>query len=200
MADHVRFSVQWVNHPTLHNEPMSTCRTLLRDAGGDAIGQSPGGLTCGSLFLDQVIVELRPVADIAPSEFKPGDDATRDWWGPTTELYVRTTPGRRSVSYVHGGDESLTHLGRSEGTLAAPRANLVYTAALHLVQDTYGTVHQRTFRPLRDLPVATHLQNVSEITIDLLWPLLQADKTHHPTWYVPDYRINRVLCEFTARI
>jgi hypothetical protein len=199
MVDHVRFSVQWINHPTQHTEPMSSCRVLLRDAGGDAIGQSPGGLTCGSLFLDQVIVELRPASDIAPSEFQAGDDATRDWWGPTTELYVRTTPGRRTVGYVLGGDET-SDVGRSEGTLSAARARLVYTASLHVVPDAYGTAHQRTFRPLRDLPVATHLQNVSELTIDLLWPLLQADKIHHPTWYVPDYRINRVVCEFTARV
>ena len=192
MTDHVRFSIQWVNDAT-HQRPMSTCRMTLRDAGGDALGQSTGGLTCGALYLDQVTVEMRPVADIGSTEFQEGDDAARDWWGPTTELYVRTSPGRRSVGYVLGAtDPVLT----TDGTVQ-PRASLVYTTALGLTPDG-GWV--RTFRPLRDLPIATHLYNVSEVTVDLLWPLLQADKVNHHTWYVPNYRIARVLCDFTAHV
>ena len=195
-TDHVRFSIQWVNDASTHQRPMSTCRVTLRDAGGDGLGQSTGGLTCGALYLDQVTVEMRPVADIGPTEFQEGDDATRDWWGPTTELYVRTSPGRRSVGYVLGAtDPVLT----TDGTVQ-PRASLVYTTALGLTPDGWGTTHVRTFRPLRDLPIATHLYNVSEVTVDLLWPLLQADKVHHPTWYVPNYRIARVLCDFTAHV
>lgn len=194
--DHVRFSLQWVNDPTTHLRPMSSCRVTLRDAGGDAVGQSTGGLTCGALYLDQVIVELRPVADIGPTEYQDGDDSARDWWGPTAELYVRTSPGRRSVCYTLGADE---HIQSVDGVVQ-PRAQLVYTAALSVVADGSVNAHQRTFRPLRDLPVATQLQNVSEITVDLLWPLLQADRTHHPTWYVPNYRIARVLCDFTAHV
>lgn len=194
--DHVRFSLQWVNDPATHLRPMSTCRVTLRDAGGDALGQSPGGLTCGSLYLDQVIVELRPASEIDPAEFRDGDDAARDWLGPTSELYVRTSPGRRSVGYVLGATDAIQ---QPDGAIQ-PRANLVYTTALHAVPDSTGNPLQRAYRPLRDLPIATHLFNVSELTVDLLWPLLQADRTRHPTWYVPNYRIHRVLCDFTAHV
>lgn len=194
--DHARFSLLWINDPSTHQRPMSTCRMVLRDAGGDAVGQSPGGLTCGSLFLDQVIVELRAVADIAPSEYQNGDTNAVDWWGPTTELYVRTTPGRRSVCYTLGADEPVQS---TDGTVQ-PRASMIYTTPLTVVTDASGYGHQRTYRPLRDLPIATHLQNVSEITVDLLWPLLESDRTSHPIWYVPNYRIDRVLCDFTARV
>ena len=194
--EHVRFSLQWVNDPTTHQRPMSTCRVTLRDAGGDAIGQSPGGLTCAALYLDQVIVELRPVADIAPTEYQNGDSQDRDWWGPTTELYVRTSPGRRCVGYVLGANDAIQS---TDGTVQ-PRASLVYTTPLTVVADGGATTHQRIYRPLRDLPIATHLHNVSELTVDLLWPLLQADRTHRPTWYVPNYRIARVLCDFTAHV
>lgn len=196
--EHMRFSLQWINDPTTHQRPMSTCRVTLRDAGGDAIGQSSGGLTCGALYLDQVLVEFRPTADIALSEYQDGDSASRDWMGPTTELYVRTSPGRRSVGYVLGANDAVQS---PDGTVQ-PRASLVYTAALSLVPDTGSgnATLQRVYRPLRDLPVATHLFNVSELSVDLLWPLLQSDRTHHPTWYVPNYRIAKVLCDFTAHV
>lgn len=198
--DHVRFSMMWINDPVTHQRPMSSCRMTLRDAGGDALGQSNGGLTCGALYLDQVTVELRPVASIASTEYQDGDSASRDFWGPTTELYVRTSPGRRSVGYIVGADDPVQ---TADGTVQ-PRVSLVYTAALSLAGSGAtghaGTDHRLVFRPLRDLPVATHLHNVSELTVDLLWPLLQADKTNHPTWYVPNYRINRVLCDFTAHV
>lgn len=196
MVDHARFSLLWINDPTTHQRPMSTCRMVLRDAGGDAVGQSPGGLSCGSLFLDQVLVEFRPATDIEPSEYQQGDTVDRDWLGPTTELYVRTSPGRRSVCYTLGANEIVQS---TDGTVQ-PRASLVYTTALSLLPDASGSANQRVYRPLRDLPVATHLQNVSEINVDLLWPLLQADRTTHPTWFVPNYRIQRVLCDFTARV
>ena len=195
--DHVRFSLMWVNDPETHQRPMCTCRMTLRDAGGDAIGQSPGGLTCGSLFLDQVVVEFRPTGDITASEYQTGDSATRDWLGPTGELYVRTSPGRRSVCYTLGASDTM----QSPDGCVQPRVSLVYTTALSLSPDanTPGSNH-RVYRPLRDLPIATHLQNVSELTVDLLWPLLQSDRSSHPSWFVPNYRITRVLCDFTARV
>lgn len=197
MTDHVRFSLQWVNDPITHQRPMSNCRMVLRDAGGDAIGQSPGGLTCGSLFLDQVLIEFRPSTEIQAGEYQTGDDSARDWMAPTTELYVRTSPGRRSVAYTVGAQEAI----QTPAGAVQPKSQLIYTAALSLVPDltpVNGPI--RVYRPLRDLPVATHLQHVSEITVDLLWPLLQSDPVHHPTWFVPNYRIARVLCDFVARV
>lgn len=199
MTDHVRFSMMWVNDPITHQRPMSSCRMTLRDAGGDAVGQCPGGLTCGSLFLDQVLVELRPVSDIDPAEYQGSDDPTQDWSGPMTSLYVRTSPGRRSVCYTLGSDAGSINQDSSTSAVQ-PRANLVYTASLTLVSDAGGGPLQRVYRPLRDLPVATYLQNVSELTVDLLWPLLQSDPIRRPGWYVPNYRIERVLCDFTARV
>lgn len=197
MGDHVRFSTMWVNDAPTHQRPMSTCRMTLRDAGGDATGQSHGGLTCAALYLDQVLVQFRPPASIAPTEYQANDNATKTWRDETTELYVRTTPGRRSVCYTVAGTDPV------QGTDATvqPRASLVYTAALHVVPETSESTLVRTFRPLRDLPVATFLDNVSEITVDLLWPLLQGNAATTPgSWYVPNYRIERVLCDFTARV
>ena len=201
MDDHVRFAMMWVNdtQSNNHSRPMSSCRMTLRDAGGDAIGQSPGGLTCRALYLDQVTIQFRPTDEIAANEFMRGDDATKDWHQETLELYVRTSPGRRSVCYTLGGDQPVQ---LSDGTVK-PQVSLVYTAALHCVPDTEGSGNGRcrTYRPLRDLPIATHLHNVSELTVDLLWPLLQASGTGTSTsWFVPNYRILRVLCDFTARI
>lgn len=200
MTDHVRFSLMWVNDPVTHQRPMSSCRMTLRDAGGDALGQSHGGLTCSALYLDQVHIQFRPETDIATGEFQAGDDATKPWLAETTELYVRTSPGRRSVCYTLGASDPVPD---TPGHTVQPKVSLVYTAALSLVPDKGGlhgeNVYNRTYRPLRDLPVATHLQNVSELTVDLLWPLLQADP-RIASWYVPNYRIHRVLCEFSAHV
>lgn len=197
MVDHVRFSLMWVNDSTTHQRPMSSCRMTLRDAGGDAQGQSPGGLTCGALYLDQVHIQFRPSEEIAAGEFQPGDSADKSWRAETMELYVRTSPGRRSVCYVLGAQDPVQDAHGS----VRPHVSLVYTAALHLVPDVGGSegLSCRSYRPLRDLPIATNLQNVSELTVDLLWPLLQADP-RTATWYVPNYRILRVVCDFTARI
>lgn len=199
MSEHVRFSMMWVNDPVTHNRPMSSCRMILRDAGGDAMGQVGGGLTCGALYLDQVHIQFRPETDIAPSEFKDGDDATKPWLAETLELYVRTSPGRRSVCYTLNATEPV----QQQDGAVIPKASLVYTAAFALVPDVGGVAGEnaycRTYRPLRDLPVATHLYNVSELTVDLLWPLLQADP-RLSSWFVPNYRILRVLCDFTARV
>lgn len=197
MADHMRFSMMWVNDPTNYQRPMSTCRMTLRDAGGDAWGQSTGGLTCASLHLDQVHIQFRPSSDIDPTEFVPGDHPDKPWRAETLELYVRTSPGRRSVCYTVGAKQPLQ---ASDGAVQ-PSVSLVYTAALFHVPDLGGaeSLHCRTYRPLRDLPVATNLQNVSELSVDLLWPLLQGDP-RAASWYVPNYRIMRVICDFTARV
>jgi len=188
----------WVNDPSTHQRPMSSCRMVLRDAGGDAMGQSHGGLTCAALHLDQVLVQFRPTANIAPTEFQANDNSTKTWRDETTELYVRTSPGRRSVCYTVAGTDPLPTSGDAT---VQPRVSLVYTAALHVVPETSESTLVRTYRPLRDLPIATYLDNVSELTVDLLWPLLQGKAATTPgSWYVPNYRIERVICDFTARV
>jgi hypothetical protein len=168
----------------------------LRDAGGDATGQSHGGLTCSALYLDQVVVQFRAASSIGPSEYDPTDNNTRTWKDETTELYVRTSPGRRSVCYTQAGTDPI----QPADATVQPRVSLVYTAALHATP-TSDTSLVRTYRPLRDLPIATYLQNASEITVDLLWPLLQGRSPTTPgSWFVPNYRIERVVCDFTARV
>lgn len=201
MGDHVRFSLMWVNDSASnYSRPMSTCRMNLRDAGGDAAGQSGGGLTCEALYLDQVHIQFRPESNIASTEFMTGDDATKNWRAETAELYARISPGRRSVCYTLGATQPLPTSG-SESVAVQPRASLVYTTALHVTPHMGGNedLYCRTYRPLRDLPVATRLQNVCELTVDLLWPLLQGDP-RAAAWFVPNYRIMRVICDFTARV
>lgn len=191
--------MMWVNDPNTYKRPMSSCRMTLRDAGGDAFGQQDGGLTCSALYLDQVHIQFRPSENITTTEFVDGDTKDKSWRAETLELYVRTSPGRRSVCYTQGATNPIP--SDASGTITRPRVSLVYTAPFFHVPDVGGSeaLHCRTYRPLRDLPIATYLQNVSELTVDLLWPLLQADP-RAAKWYVPDYRILRVVCDFTARV
>jgi hypothetical protein len=60
------------------------------------------------------------------------------------------------------------------------------------------TFWNRTFRPLREIPLAYDLHMVSELTIELLWPVLQGND-RMMSWRVPDYRIENVICDFYLR-
>lgn len=183
-----QFSVMWNNNETF-TRPMSNHIVTLRDGGGH---HNIGGITAKSLHLDQVHVIFRPSDQI--TQFMNGDDATKNWRVETSQLLVRTNPGNQNILYNTDADP-LT----SSSVVRDPVRCLMYSSALALVPDTDGPEDYwcRTYRPVRDLPIAHYLTNVSELSIDLLFPLLFSDKTA-PSTFVPNYRILKVLCEFSV--
>ena len=81
-----------------------------------------------------------------------------------------------------------------------PNHSLTYSASLQVTPYTglpEEDVWCRTYRPLRDIPVANDLVDCSELQLDLLWPLLQGDPINTVWWAVPDYRMLRVTCDFS---
>lgn len=185
-----KFSLQWVNQSD-NKRPMSTARFNLRDA-LTAYGLS--GLTCRHLHLDQVHIQFRPskladgTANIQDAEFRTGDSRNYDWTNETLQLYVRLTPGEEFVLYT------------IPAYSPSAERSLVYSSALTAAHSTSATVpdaYCRTYRPIRDLPVLNDVHLLSELKVDLLWPLLQGDPDKTVWWSVPDYRILRVICEFS---
>lgn len=144
------------------------------------------------LHLDQVHIIYRPTTDI--TVFTTGDDNTKSWRAETSQLYVRTTPGDRHTLFAVSSSSPLYETSASTSVVMPT----TFSAALTVVPDSEGSedLWCRTYRPIRDLPVATNLQQCREITVELLFPLLMAD--HRTTLsQIPDYRIIKVLCEFS---
>lgn len=193
-----KFSLQWVNDTASgFTRPMTSVRFNLRDpqGGWGLHGPSAGGLACERLHLDQVHIQFRPTTDIRIDEFRAGDDDKKDWRAETQEVYVRCTPGTRHPLLTRSLRQSI-----SQESVREPNHSLTYSAALQVVPYT-GLAEEdvwcRTYRPLRDLPVATDLSDCSELQVDLLWPLLQGHVMETAWWNVPDYRILRVICDFS---
>jgi hypothetical protein len=193
-----KFSLQWVNH-TDFKRPMCSVRFNLRDA----LSQTgDGGLTCSRLHLDQVHIQFRPNGEagqptaIQDSEYRLNDDRSKDWLAETLQLYVRVSPGERHTLYTSGRPVEDV----DPSSVPHPQRSLVYSVALGAAHNTGfdlgGDAYCRSYRPLRDLPVLQNVMHLSEIQVDLLWPLLQGDPSA-AWWSVPDYRILRVLCEFS---
>ena len=193
-----KFSVMWSNNLT-NTRPMSEFRVTLRDAIGETVQQGThGGITCDQLHLDQVHIQFRPTGDITADEFIAGDSSTLHWRPETMELYVQTTPGVRHSMFTQAVQNAD---GVSDGTLVQPHRSLQYSSAMFLTGYAGNEAEDywlRTYRPLRDLPVAYELRTVSELTIELLWPLLQGDSRVAAN-RIPDYRIWKVVCDFSMR-
>lgn len=188
----------WSNNATYTRKGMSKQRVTLRDILGNA-NESLGGLQGKALHLDQVHIWFRPTANIQTSEFTTGDADTKNWRVETYQLLVRLIPGERFVMYcVEAGTDGGDAIGSKR-----PERTIVYSAALTECPDVEGTEDYwcRTFRPIRDIPVSRDLNGVSEMSIELLFPLLfqstSINDTIPPLTQVPDYRILRVLCEFS---
>lgn len=186
-----KFSLQWVNHADF-NRPMGSVRFNLRDALSPT-GES--GLTCSRLHLDQVHIHFRPNTELANQTLMPRDSVDMEWVNETLQLYARITPGARYVLYTDGAQSTTV----DPHTVPHPQRSLVYSAALSPAHATSGDGDDtfcKTYRPIRDLPVLEHVANLTELQVDLLWPLLQGD-SKAVWWSVPDYRILRVICEFS---
>lgn len=191
MSQSGKFSLQWINRAD-GSRPMGQVRFNLRDH------LSWGTLTCDTLHLDQVHVQFQPNDRIPDAALRPPDSKDFDWQAETLQLYVRITPGHRHTLY-NQSDPVTAAAGQGGGQLT--QRSLVYSSALSASPYTGATggtdAYCRSYRPIRDLPVSTNLLGVSEIQVDLLWPLLQGGPANAVWWNVPDYRIVRVLCEFS---
>lgn len=172
---------------------MNSVRFSLRDALSE---HGEGGLTCDKLYLDQVHIHFRPSTDIANDEYMPGDKKQLDWVDETLQLYVRMSPGTRHTLYTSG----IPSMEVDPSVVPHPQRSLVYSAALSASYATSADgddSYCRTYRPVRDLPVLENVSRLSDLRVDLLWPLLQGDPSGTAWWSVPNYRFYRVICEFS---
>lgn len=193
-----KFSVMWQNN-TDFKRPMSRHTFRLRDLN---LPECPST----TVHVDQVTIIFRPIAGtgaIADTEYVAPDTKDYTWHTETDTLMLRCSPGARYPLFV-GDDPSLTGGNKATTTDTAHDAqtaqrSLTYSAALavtpHNVNDESYWV--RTYRPIRDLPVVQGTSNLSEWDLELFFPLLHGDKRMLGT-SVPDYRIHKVLCEFSV--
>lgn len=177
-----QFTVLWSNDNT-HNRPMLQHSITLRD------GCPSGGLYCGSLFLDQVFVLFRPNGDIAAGELVAGDTANYNWRAETSQLLIKTKPGFSHVLYNVKPSAAMS-------TGITPVRQILYSNAYALNQNMENVEDYwcRTYRPVRDTPVAIDLRNVSDLSIELIFPLLMDNPVLQT---LPNYRILSVMCEFS---
>lgn len=184
MTSSQKFSVVWSNNETRTRSMSQHVLTLRK------------GITCSNLHLDQVTVLFRPSSDIQPAEYLPGDDGTFSWRVETAQLMVRIRPGVEHVFYAVNGDTTNTDM-----FIKQPNESLIYSCSMCIAPNVEGVEDywQRTYRPVRDIPVSRNLNDISEIDIQLLFPLLFTTTSTSGIKYssVPDYRILKVYCEFS---
>lgn len=153
------------------------------------------GLTCRYMHLDQVTVLFRPSKEIDLSEFKDGDSSTLPWRVETAQLMVRIRPGVEHLLYTVNAE-----VPSNESTIKHPTQSLTYSSSLCLVPNTEGVEDywQRTYRPVRDIPVSQDMDGVSQLEIQLLFPMLFTNTSGAIKYTdVPNYRILKVYCEFS---
>lgn len=154
------------------------------------------GLSCEGLHLDQLHIWFVP--NTAPSlvgKFEGSDDNTKTWRAETKIVNVCVTPGERYTLLTR----PKTATESDSATVHRPDINQIYSVSLHDTAYTGGGDEDfwcRSYAPTRDSPVARNLLCVGEIQLDLRWPLLQGDPTAAAS-YVPEYRLERVLAEFS---
>ena len=173
---------------------MSSHAVMLRRGHTTIHGQP--GLSCKELYLDQVYIVFRPTNQITANEFIAPDSSSYNWHVETDHLLVTTEPGFRYPLYSVGASTE-----DHQTTAYNPVSLASYSCALSVTPGTEGGDDYwcRTYRPIRDMPIAVDLHDTNEIRIQLLFPLI-LDNSINPTLrQIPDYRILRVLCEFSTK-
>ena len=188
-----KFSVQWINDPNDHGREMTSHTVMLRR--GHSTHHGYPGMSCRELYIDQVYIVYRPTDQITVGEFVAPDNATYNWHTETDHLLVNTSPGFQYPLYSVGGDTA-DHVTTSYN----PVSLASYSCALSVTPGGEGVEDYwcRTYRPIRDIPVATNLHDVNELRIKLMFPLLLDNTINQSLRQVPNYRILRVLCEFST--
>ena len=169
----------------------------LRDLGGVNLTKN------STVHLDQVFIVFRPSKAIGANEFQGTDRNTISLRVETMNLLVRLEPGEKHVMYMENANNPFPTMypGDTVDASTAYRAT-TYSSALALTPDVDGNEDYwaRTYRPIRDLPVLKgHEGDLSEITIELIFPMLLAD-TRAVFQEIPNYRILSVYCEFSVRL
>lgn len=185
-----KFALQWIQQDPTRSRSMNTVRFNVREiqcAGGQ-------GLTCEGLHLDRLLVWYTPNdAAILTGKFLGTDTNLKTWRAETKIVNIRVTPGERFTLLTRSKTST------DEDTVTHPTTHLIYSGSLHETPYTGGLNEDywcRSYTPTRDSPVARNLHQVTELQLDLLWPLLQGDPTA-PFPFVPEYRLERVLAEFS---
>lgn len=199
-----RFSVMWINHPVTWDREMSRHVFPIRDW-LPAAREHP--YETWDIYLDQVHVILNPVealteADADPANsfaYEMGDSADYDFRVETYQLLVRFDPnGERHVLYTESAADPNTN--DRVGQVVTPT---YYSSSLTLQNVDAGEKYNRVYRPVRpDLPIARNVAPYhfgSPLTLELGWPILMANTAANILSYVPNYRILRVLCDFSCR-
>lgn len=185
-----QFSVMWQNN-LQHNRPMSRHTFRLRDLGLPLYD----GVT---VHVDQVTIIFRPTSGsgaIGDAEYVAPDSKEFPWHTETDQLMLRCSPGTRHTLYV-GDDPSDA---QNQEAASGVQRVCTYSAALAVTPNQVGdeSYWVRIYRPIRDIPVVQDTSNLSEWTLELFFPFLLGDKRVLRT-SVPDYRIFKVLCEFSV--
>lgn len=153
-------------------------------------GMSEDGLTCESLYIDQIHIIFVPMNDpVLVDKFRDGDSDQLRWRAEMQVVNIRLNPGERYSLQTR--DPVVTD--------TAPAVAHMYSASLTQTPYTGAPEEDywcRTYRPIRDLPAAQNLNRVSDLEVELLWPLLQGDPSV-VWWKIPDYRIFHVLVDFS---
>lgn len=175
----------WKNSDQFDKTDMVRHPILLRGVGDAGLR----GLTCSNLYIDQITIVFRDPASMNPSEFWPGDSALYTWNIETQTLQVGVNPGLENGTWTQQS-EPVTRLERA----------FTYSGSYTqhgLGQLTLENYYIKIYRPNRDLPVATNLQNVGNFILHLQFPLIYLDtKTFRVD--IPDNRIQYVVVEFSA--
>lgn len=172
------FTVMWCNHPTNYDLPMVQHTAVLRGIGSGGIH----GLTCRNLYIDQITVMYREPTSI--TQFAQDDISAYTFDTETDNLHVMLTPGDRYQAWAH-------RLGEND-------FKPVYTYSGVFVRIPSSSTYLKSYRPVRDLPVARNLHNVSNFQFHLQFPVLSMFNNSMKTRDFPDYRIKYVIIEFSV--
>lgn len=187
-----KFSVMWQNNDTHTRPGMSQHTFRLRDLGVPLYD----GVT---VHVDQIMIIFRPTEGkgaIGADEYQAPDTKEYTWHTETDHLMLRCSPGQRYPLYV-GDDPTTSH--SSDMDQDPVQRPVTFSAALAATPNSVGdeSFWVRTYRPIRDLPVVQDTSNLTEWQLELFFPLLLGDSRMIRTT-VPDYRILKVLCDFSV--
>lgn len=193
-TDARKFALTWTNTAAL-DRIMRKHTFVLRDLLPNTDG-------IWDIHLDQVVVVFKPPDKVPTGLFLPGDNSTYTYEAECLPLMVRMDPlGERNVLYAEAANAPSTPQGDGPvTTLALP---IIFASSLYATPGPYdGSWAWRSYRPVRDMPVIRGLEPdrfQEPLTVELLWPLLMAN-VPNSLGFVPDYRILKVLCEFSCRL
>lgn len=203
VQDH-RFSVMWMNHPVTWDREMSKHTFPIRDW-LPVSRENP--YESWDIYLDQVHIILNPVDTLKEADADPanpftyvtGDSDAYDFRVETYQLLVGFDPnGERHRMYTESAVDP--NVSEQVDNVIVP---VVYSSSmtLHTAVDA-GDKNNRIYRPVRpDQPIAQNVASyhfASPLSVELMWPILYANQSGILS-YVPNYRILRVLCDFSCR-